>query len=240
MYIYIKKRFNMKTRLDETNHMRKLMGLTLITEDKDHKVVQGDTGYAIAKKYGITLDELKELNPDIDIEKIQVGQELVVSDEGGILDSITGGITDYVDEKIRWFKDFIPNIEELYKMWDNELKPKHNNPYGAGWSPEHDAWNHMVMSALATDLFGTNFAYILTQMQEHYGTIRKWYKISIGEREFDGMISSNWLGDTMNNDIGIKIGAQGGGLDTYKQKAKESIDSGNWYDQKGNYMSKKS
>ena len=50
-------------------------------QSEEHKVVQGDTGYAISKKYGVTLDELKELNPDIDIKKLQVGQELVVSKE---------------------------------------------------------------------------------------------------------------------------------------------------------------
>jgi LysM repeat protein len=230
----------MKERLDETNRMRRLMGLPLITESKIHKVIKGDTGHEISKKYNLTLDELKKLNPNFDIENLQVNQKLVVSDESGILDKLAGGVSNYFNEKKRWFKDFRPNIEELYKMWDQELKPKNDNPYGAHWSPKHDAWNHMVMSALATDLFGTGFAFILTQAQEHWGTIRKWYNISIGEREFNGMITSNWLGDSLNNNIGIKIGLQGGGLDTYKQKAKKNIDSGNWYDQKGNYMGKKS
>ena len=230
----------MEKRLNETNRMRKLMDLPLITEDKSHKVIKGDTGYELSKKYDLTLDELKKLNPNVDIDKIYPGQELVVSDESGILDSITGGVSDFFNEKKRWFKDFGPNIGELYKMWDQELKPKHGNPYGANWSPKHDAWNHMIMSALATDLFGAGFALILTQAQEHWGTIRKWFAISIGEREFNGMITSNWLGDTLNNNIGIKIGLQGGGLDTYKQKVKKSIDSGNWYDGNGKYMGKKS
>ena len=233
----------MRTRIDETNNMRKLMGLTIIKESEEHKVVQGDTGYAISKKYDITLDELKKLNPDVDVVKLHLGQELVVSDEGGILGTISGGISDYVDEKMRWYKDFIPNVEELYNMKIRELDKKPDNPYGEHWNEKHDAWNHMVMSSLATDLIGPKFTFILTQMHEHYGTYRKWFGekgIMRSEKEFKGMVTSNWLGDTMNNNIGIKIGLQGGGLDVYKQKSKENIDKGNYYDSNGNYMGKKS
>jgi LysM repeat protein len=50
------------------------------TEDGDgtYTVQSGDTGAAIADACGITLDELAELNPDADLNSLQVGQEINV------------------------------------------------------------------------------------------------------------------------------------------------------------------
>jgi LysM repeat protein len=50
------------------------------TEDGDgtYIVQSGDTGAGIAEACGITLDELAELNPDADLNSLQVGQELNV------------------------------------------------------------------------------------------------------------------------------------------------------------------
>jgi LysM repeat protein len=46
--------------------------------DGTYTVQSGDTGAAIADACGITLDELAELNPDADLNSLQVGQEINV------------------------------------------------------------------------------------------------------------------------------------------------------------------
>ena len=44
-----------------------------------HIVESGESLYKIAKKYDISLEKLKELNPDIKPESIQIGDKIVVS-----------------------------------------------------------------------------------------------------------------------------------------------------------------
>ncbi|MDF2936525.1 MAG: lysM, partial [Paenibacillaceae bacterium] len=50
---------------------------------KIHIVKQGDTLFEIAKKYGVTLDQLKAANPQItDPDKIDVGQKVKIPAAG--------------------------------------------------------------------------------------------------------------------------------------------------------------
>jgi len=41
-----------------------------------HTIIKGDTYTSIAKKYGLTIDSLKKLNPDVDPNKLQIGHVL--------------------------------------------------------------------------------------------------------------------------------------------------------------------
>lgn len=43
-----------------------------------YTVVDKDTGYGIAKKLGVKFDELKSVNPDVDWNKLQIGQKLAM------------------------------------------------------------------------------------------------------------------------------------------------------------------
>lgn len=55
-----------------------------VSAQKSHTVVKGDTPYNIAKKYGITLDELQKLNPNFKDGKLAIGDVLTVkSDKQG-------------------------------------------------------------------------------------------------------------------------------------------------------------
>ena len=47
--------------------------------NETHVVESGESLYKIAKKYDISLEKLKELNPDINPESIQIGDKIVVS-----------------------------------------------------------------------------------------------------------------------------------------------------------------
>ena len=58
--------------------------------DKDtstYKVERGDTMYDIAKKQGVTLDKLMEANPDVDADRINVGQVISIP-RGGELNEL--------------------------------------------------------------------------------------------------------------------------------------------------------
>lgn len=46
-----------------------------------YEVVKGDTFMAIAQRNNMTMDELKELNPDVDINRLYIGQLLNVKEE---------------------------------------------------------------------------------------------------------------------------------------------------------------
>ncbi|WP_228442031.1 LysM peptidoglycan-binding domain-containing protein [Chryseobacterium nematophagum] len=50
-----------------------------VSAQKSHTVVKGDTPYNIAKKYGITVDELLKLNPNVKDGKIAIGDVLTIN-----------------------------------------------------------------------------------------------------------------------------------------------------------------
>ncbi|UPQ74944.1 LysM peptidoglycan-binding domain-containing protein [Chryseobacterium nepalense] len=52
-----------------------------VSAQKLHTVVKGDTPYNIAKKYGLTVDELLKLNPSVKDGKIAIGEVLTVKND---------------------------------------------------------------------------------------------------------------------------------------------------------------
>ena len=66
--------------------------------DKDrstYKVKSGDTMYDIAKREGVTLDKLLEANPDVDADKIGVGQVINIP-RGANLDELSSGLKEEI------------------------------------------------------------------------------------------------------------------------------------------------
>ncbi len=52
-----------------------------VSAQKSHTVVKGDTPYNIAKKYGLTVDELLKLNPKVKDGKLAIGDVLTVKND---------------------------------------------------------------------------------------------------------------------------------------------------------------
>jgi LysM repeat protein len=52
-----------------------------MSAQKSHTVVKGDTPYNIAKKYGLTVDELLKLNPKVKDGKLAIGDVLTVKND---------------------------------------------------------------------------------------------------------------------------------------------------------------
>jgi LysM repeat protein len=50
---------------------------SVVTNAKTHVVVKGDTLYSLSKKYGISIDELKQKNALLE-NSISIGQELII------------------------------------------------------------------------------------------------------------------------------------------------------------------
>ncbi|MFC5874653.1 ABC-type branched-chain amino acid transport system, substrate-binding protein [Chryseobacterium arachidis] len=52
-----------------------------VSAQKSHTVVKGDTPYNVAKKYGLTVDELLKLNPKVKDGKLALGEVLTVKND---------------------------------------------------------------------------------------------------------------------------------------------------------------
>ncbi len=59
-----------------------------VSAQKSHTVVKGDTPYNIAKKYGLTVDELLKLNPSVKDGKLAIGEVLTVKNDKATSSSI--------------------------------------------------------------------------------------------------------------------------------------------------------
>lgn len=55
------------------------------TEDGVHVVAAGQNGWSIARQHDLTLEELKQRNPDVDLTRLRVGQQLAVSEQAAPL-----------------------------------------------------------------------------------------------------------------------------------------------------------
>ncbi|WP_346983892.1 LysM peptidoglycan-binding domain-containing protein [Chryseobacterium sp. POE27] len=60
-----------------------------VSAQKSHTVVKGDTPYNIAKKYGLTVDELLKLNPSVKDGKLAIGEILTVKNDKATASSRT-------------------------------------------------------------------------------------------------------------------------------------------------------
>ncbi len=59
-----------------------------------YQVGKGDTGLAIARRFDVTLAELAAANPDVDLDKIQVGQSLDIPSPAGGATTTSMGVAD--------------------------------------------------------------------------------------------------------------------------------------------------
>ncbi len=82
-------------------------------EDVHYEVQQGDTFSAIARAHGMTVADLSALNPDVDINKIWVGDELLIQQEVPFLSVITHAS----EQKEKTVKSPVEYVEtnDLYK-----------------------------------------------------------------------------------------------------------------------------
>ena len=88
-------------------------------ETRIYTVQSGDTVSAIGQRYGLSVSEIKDLNPDLDEARISVGQELTLSGAVPFL-SVQQTITESYVEAI----PFVTDLEYDDTMYKNKSKMK--------------------------------------------------------------------------------------------------------------------
>lgn len=102
-----------------------LAGLTVFTSlsaQKTHTVIKGDTPYNIAKRYGMTVDDLVKLNPFAKDGKVAIGDVLVVSKSSAKPDTKTVSSTDKLGKIVLKPKQTIYGITKQYQISEADLR----------------------------------------------------------------------------------------------------------------------
>lgn len=102
-----------------------LAGLTVFTSlsaQKTHTVIKGDTPYNIAKRYGMTVDDLVKLNPFAKDGKVTIGDVLVVSKSSAKPDTKTVSSTDKLGKIVLKPKQTIYGITKQYQISEADLR----------------------------------------------------------------------------------------------------------------------
>ncbi len=104
-----------------------IAGLTVFTSlsaQKTHTVIKGDNPYNIAKRYGITVDDLVKLNPNAKGGKVAIGDVLVIT-KAGVEAKTTAAKVASADKlgKITLKpKQTIYGITKQYQITESELR----------------------------------------------------------------------------------------------------------------------
>lgn len=98
-----------------------------VSAQKSHTVVKGDTPYNIAKKYGLTVDELLKLNPSVKDGKLAIGEVLTVKNDKTASSSKAGVSTKPVGNVqlgkiVLQPKQTIYGITKQYRISETDLR----------------------------------------------------------------------------------------------------------------------
>lgn len=99
-----------------------------VSAQKSHTVVKGDTPYNIAKKYGLTVDELVKLNPSVKDGKLAIGEVLKLkTDKTAVQPSKTAVLAKSVNTKqlgkiVLQPKQTIYGITKQYRISETDLR----------------------------------------------------------------------------------------------------------------------
>lgn len=98
-----------------------------VSAQKSHTVVKGDTPYNIAKKYGLTVDELLKLNPSVKDGKLAIGEVLTVkndkiasSSKAGVSTKPVGNVQ--LGKIVLQPKQTIYGITKQYRISETDLR----------------------------------------------------------------------------------------------------------------------
>lgn len=167
---------------------------------KTHTVVKGDNPYNISKKYGISVDELYKLNPNVKEGKISIGEVLVVNKTGNVKSAVaekagtTGtaalgkiilqpkqtvyGITKQYNISEADLRKLNPNLDSHMKIGDEVILPLEKvNKYG-GTQPVVAAAAEVKTPTAAVEVKSTETStaddsYTVQEKDNYYKLTRK-------------------------------------------------------------------
>lgn len=170
-----------------------------------YKVQYGDTVQKISRKYQITKQELTELNPDINVNNLYEGQNILISQQDSDTEMITQGemiLNNHLrllwEQHVYWTRMFI--ISTLFDLPDLEDVTNRllQNPkdMAAAWMPFYG----MEISAELEELFMQHFiigAEVVNAAKAGDNTAlvdaeKRWYENADQISEFFASINPNW------------------------------------------------
>ena len=104
-----------------------LITFTGVFSQKMHTVVKGDNPYNISKKYGISVDELYQLNPKVKDGKITLGEVLVVNKSGAAKPAATEKTNSELGRIILQPKQTVYGITKQYQISEADLRKLNPN-----------------------------------------------------------------------------------------------------------------
>jgi cell wall-associated NlpC family hydrolase len=97
--------------------------IALATEGIEYEVLPKESLYSVAKKYGITVAELKKANPELEIKSLKAGQKIVVPIKAD--SNLSSIVEKSVDKKaINTEKDLINNDKKPETEFSHQVLPK--------------------------------------------------------------------------------------------------------------------
>lgn len=104
-----------------------LASFTIGFAQKTHTVVKGDNPYNISKKYGMSLNDLYKLNPQVKDGKLAIGEKLTVSGTGSSSSSAAPKTGTELGQIILQPKQTIYGITKQYQITENQLRALNPN-----------------------------------------------------------------------------------------------------------------
>lgn len=99
------------------------LSLSSLSAQKNHTVVKGDNPYNIARRYGLTVDDLVKLNPGAKDGKVAIGEVLVIDkSSAGNSSSVKKTASAAFGKIILKPKQTIYGITKQYKISETELR----------------------------------------------------------------------------------------------------------------------
>lgn len=154
-----------------------------------HTVVKGDTPYNISKKYGISVNELYQLNPKVQDGKISIGESLVVNKStaktSGTAQPTLGkivlkpkqtiyGITKQYQISEAELRRLNPELDSRMKIGDEVILPQANiAKYGDAIAPVPVVANPAVISQSPADISIDENTYQIQEKDNYYKLTRK-------------------------------------------------------------------
>lgn len=201
-----------------------LFAFASIFAQKKHTVVKGDNPYSIAKKYGMSVDELLKMNPDAKDGKLDIGEVLAV--KGAVKTTAVPAKSGETGKIILQPKQTIYGITKQYHISETELRRLNPN-LDAGMQ----IGNEIVLPLANIRKYGENLPATATEKVEKQAVANITDGYIVQEKDNYYQITKKF-GITQKTLFDLNPGLERNGLKTGEtirvngsSKAKEQIES---------------
>jgi LysM repeat protein len=123
-----------------------------------HILKRGETLYAISRRYDCTIEELLQLNPDIDINDIPIGQEIILPGQDSLRNELSFDEEGYLFHKVKK-GETLYSIARYYKLSVREIRSV-NPELGWGGPRSGDILRIPQPSTTVSEIFAPEPVYV--------------------------------------------------------------------------------